>query len=345
MESTNGSLNDIKTLLECIKGMRISQLGFLDDILPLITKKILPFRSKRDWMSGSLPTGVKVEIKGEVSSLFHKNRTKRKMAQWKYDALKQGLVDQRNYVFKSSVINHMGKGLEAYVDFAAWNQSYPFSAYDKTLTDGLSPKAYSAIEVLRHVMGVPDHCWPEEENTYLGKMWTLFSNYEEHTSKNALFQLIIYSILCAIFPDPACINTYKLPKLFEKIETQDKQNNRKVELFMGHQAVACMQQIFLEEEIVFVLGGHGCGKESIVRTLAKVLEENYNFLFYQFDYEGEVQSGNVIRSENLLEAKDTILNNIESSEKPVVLVISDWNGRRDLMYRKVVLGIPAKKSC
>lgn len=340
MKST-GSLKEIVELIQISKGMRVYQFEFLDDILPILTRKVLPM-SKGDWKSGSVSAESNVELKGKISSILRKNKNQ-KIPQWKYAAFRKEIVDQRGNVFKNSVIKQMKKGLEAYIDFDAWIHYYPQEVYEN-ITDELEPREYTPLEVLCFILEISDTCWPGEENTYREQLQILFNNYRSHNSKSTLFQLLIYAILCSIFPDSNYINTYKLPKLFQNAKTTDSyKENRKVKLFMGHQAVSCVGRVLEKSGMAYVLGGDGCGKESIVRTLAYTLAETHIFYYYKFDYDGEVLYENSIAIANFEEVRDRIIDSVELSEKIPVLVISNWNGRRDSLYKKIAKGIQAKK--
>ena len=70
---------------------------------------------------------------------------------------------------------------------------------------------------------------------------------------------------------------------------------------MGHQAVSCIEQVLEKSGMAYVLGGDGCGKESIVRTLAYTLAETHNFYYYKFDYDGEILYENSIAIANFEE--------------------------------------------
>lgn len=107
MKST-GSLKEIVELIQISKGMRVYQFEFLDDILPILTRKVLPM-SKGDWKSGSVSAESNVELKGKISSILRKNKNQ-KIPQWKYAAFRKEIVDQRGNVFKNSVIKQMKRG-------------------------------------------------------------------------------------------------------------------------------------------------------------------------------------------------------------------------------------------
>lgn len=340
MKST-GTLKEIIELIQISKGVRVYQFEFLDDILPILTRKVLPM-SKGDWKSGSASAENSVELKGKISSIFRKNKNQ-KIPQWKYAAFRKEIVDQRGNIFKNGVIKQMKKGLEAYIDFDAWTRYYPREVYE-SITDELEPREYTPLEILCYILQISDTYWPGEENTYREQLQILLNNYNGHNSKSTLFQLLIYAILCSIFPDPNYINAYKLPKLFQNTETIDSyKENRKVKLFMGHQAVSCIEQVLEKSGMAYVLGGDGCGKESIVRTLAYTLAETHNFYYYKFDYDGEILYENSIAIANFEEVRERIIDSIDLSEKIPVLIISNWNGRRDSLYKKIVKGIQAKK--
>ena len=331
MKST-GTLKEIIELIQISKGVRVYQFEFLDDILPILTRKVLPM-SKGDWKSGSASAENSVELKGKISSIFRKNKNQ-KIPQWKYAAFRKEIVDQRGNIFKNGVIKQMKKGLEAYIDFDAWTRYYPREVYE-SITDELEPREYTPLEILCYILQISDTYWPGEENTYREQLQILLNNYNGHNSKSTLFQLLIYAILCSIFPDPNYINAYKLPKLFQNTETIDSyKENRKVKLFMGHQAVSCIEQVLEKSGMAYVLGGDGCGKESIVRTLAYTLAETHNFYYYKFDYDGEILYENSIAIANFEEVRERIIDSIDLSEKIPVLIISNWNGRRDSLYKK-----------
>ncbi len=59
--------------------------------------------------------------------------------------------------------------------------------------------------------------------------------------------------------------------------------------------------------MAYVLGGDGCGKESIVRTLAYTLAETHNFYYYKFDYDGEILYENSIAIANFEDCEKVLI--------------------------------------
>lgn len=350
-----GSLEDVKELVQITKGFRLYQKDFLDELLPVLTKKILPLRIKADAKnkleenrSGKADStdrdwDIAEKMKWDIASIFHRNAGRRKIGRWKYALLRNEIVDQKNNTFKTSVIQQMERGLQVYIDFDAWRRTYPVEVYGN-LAVGLETelREYTPVEMLCRLFEISDKEWPGDENTYREELRILFKNYNRHNSKKAFIQFIIYVILCSIFEDPNYINAYKLPEMFQKIEMRDRQKERKIELFTGHEAVNCMKRILQNYEMVYVLGGHGCGKESLVRTLEHICEGNYNFSFYKFDYNEETLDSSSITWRNVDDARNNIADNVELSDRTAVLVFSNWNGRMDHVYKKI-MNIRAKK--
>lgn len=354
-------LNDIKTLIEITSGEKISQLDFLNRIMPIIPKKIalLGPKHKSKNKSQLSQENLPEKIKANISAMYFKNRKSRKIGAWRYEVLINEIVDSRSGIFKEGVIRQMESGLQAYIDLDIWNQRKSAAQYSVLLNSWKNEKTasvsgefsrkieageYTPVEILWYMFNITiNDSYELNENTYCEILRKLFENYNAKHSRHSLARFIIYSILCSIFPDSNYLNAYKLPVPIRSIEMEEKKKNRRAELFKEHQAVSDIGKIIELHEDVYILGGHGSGKESIVRAL-EYQHSDWLFFYYKFDYvKREKPRKNLITYENRDEAVETIRHNIDLYDKTVIIVFMNWNGKKDEMYTEVISKIECSK--
>ena len=139
-------LNDIKTLIEITSGEKISQLDFLNRVMPIIPKKIalLGPKHKSKNKSQLSQENLPEKIKANISAMYFKNRKSRKIGAWRYEVLINEIVDSRSGIFKEGVIRQMESGLQAYIDLDIWNQRKSAAQYSVLLNSWKNEKTASA---------------------------------------------------------------------------------------------------------------------------------------------------------------------------------------------------------
>lgn len=303
------TLNKIRDLFSKANNINLSQTTFFE-LLPVeITQTLMP--------------ATKGEPNKAVLSALYRRNINGKIVSQRYYSLKNVIVDKKHGYLNRAIFNRIKDNCEIYIIPDNWNSMGIDDKETTPLTDLVSCFELSEYK-------------SDDELSFKNIFTQLYRCYRSEPSKSNLVTLISYALLCSIFPQPQFLDGYTLPPAI--IFTEDDRKNLKSDTFHSHSALKKISSILSNSSCCVLIGSTGCGKESISTAFEYLYARNYfsAVFYYRISYDsGVINTSNLITPETVDNIINSLYIKINSSNIPVLLVVSDWNGKKDIVFRKL----------
>lgn len=320
------TLNNMRKLFKIVSNGQLSQLTFLERLPKEISSIFFP------------QTADGAPNKAGVSSLFNHNVQEKVVVQ-RYYRFKSRIINREHNTLNRTFFESLKESCKDYADRDAWEniEVAPDFFTVSNVHGEVVERMVSPLELLVLWFEVSEE-YDEDNTSFKSIFMQTYFYYKENPTQNNLSTMIAYAILCSIFPKPdVFLNGYSIPPLF----TADIEDfkNKKSNTFKKHPAAMKIQQILCDFSYCVVIGTHGCGKESIVNAFESYYADGAfsTFYYYNLSYDTENRpKPRVISPVNLDESVASINIDTRGNSLPTVIVLSNWNGKKDMVFRKLL---------